>query len=166
MNSSSNEGSSAVAASDRRTDVDAVVDRLLQVVPRTMRRIRKEMRHAGTGTLTVPQLRALLYVRRRPGSGLAALAEHLGMTPPSASALVERLVRLGFVERVTDPAERRRIQLRLTTSGEEHVARAQVLVRFRLGADLAELPPAELARLADALELLAGLARDESERQP
>ena len=130
-----------------------------------MRRIRTEMRTAGTGSLTVPQLRALLFVRRVPGTGLAPLAEHLGMTAPGASGLVDRLVRAGLVDRTIDPDERRRIQLRLTPNGVEHVGRAHLLVRSRLSADLAQLSPAELGRLAAALEVLASLAPDDAGRE-
>jgi DNA-binding MarR family transcriptional regulator len=146
--------------------VDEVVDRILQVLPRTMGRIRLEMRTAGTGTLTVPQLRALLYVRRHPGAGLSPLAEHLGLALPAASGLVERLVRADLVERVTDPGERRRIQLRLTATGAGHVGRAHLLVRSRLSADLAGLSQAELTQLAAALEVLAGLAHDAPDERP
>lgn len=142
------------------------MDRILQVVPRTMGRIRKEMRTAGSGTLTVPQLRALLFIGRHPGSGLSPLAEHLGMALPSASALVERLVRVAFVERVADPDERRRIQLRLTALGEDHVERANLLVRSRLSADLGGLPAADLTRLAEALEVLAGLSGGAAQHRP
>jgi len=164
MNSSSEKPFARVRTSDPAADLDSVVDRILQVVPRTMGRIRMEMRTAGSGTLTVPQLRALLFIRRRPGSGLSPLAEHLGMTPPAASGLVERLVRADLVERATNPDERRRIQLRLTPAGAEHVGRAHLLVRSRLSADLADLSPSELGRLAVALEVLAGLAREETGR--
>jgi DNA-binding MarR family transcriptional regulator len=166
MNSSSGQPSFGAGATDRRAELESVVDRILQVVPRTMGRIRTEMRNAGTGTLTVPQLRALLFIRRRPGGGLSPLAEHLGMALPSASALVERLVRADLVERVADPDERRRIQLRLTARGEEHLSRAHLLVRSRLSADLAALPATELTRLAAALDVLAALSRDESSQRP
>ncbi len=164
MNSSSHERSTA--APGAATDVDEVVDGILQIVPRVARRIRLEMRAAGTGALTVPQLRALLYVRRHPGTGLSPLAEHVGLSLPSASGLVERLVRADLVERINDPDERRRIQLRLTPTGAEHVGRAHLLVRSRLSADLAELSASELGRLAAALDILARLGRDDAERRP
>jgi DNA-binding MarR family transcriptional regulator len=146
--------------------VDQVVDRILQVVPRTMSRIRAEMRTAGSGTLTVPQLRALLFIRRHRGSSLSPLAQHLGMALPATSGLVERLVQASLVERTTNPDERRRIQLNLTSTGTEHVERAQLLVRSRLRADLAAIPPTELDRLAASLEVLATLTREHEDRQP
>lgn len=165
MNSSLSEPSRPPTSRSSGATADEVADAILHVVPRMTRRIRTEMRTAGAGALTVPQLRALLYVRRHPGTGLAPLAEHLGSTPPGASGLVERLVRAGLVERTTDPDERRRIQLRLTPTGTEHVGRAQLLVRSRLSADLASLSANELTMLAAALELLAGIAGDEDRRQ-
>jgi DNA-binding MarR family transcriptional regulator len=118
------------------------------------------MRGRAPGDLTVPQLRALLHVRRRPGEGLSPLADHLGMSAPAASALVDRLVRAGLVDRAADPAERRRIQLRLTAEGSEQVARSHLAVRSWLRDELAHLTPAELEQLAGALEVLDGLAKD------
>jgi DNA-binding MarR family transcriptional regulator len=154
----------------RRTDppatVDQVVDRILQVVPRTMARIRAEMRTAGSGTLTVPQLRALLFIRRHPGASLSPLADHLGMALPATSNLVERLVQTDLVERTTNPDERRRIRLTLTATGREHVERAQLLVRSRLRADLTAISPTDLDGLAASLEVLATLAREAEDRQP
>ena len=101
-----------------------VADRVMEAVPAVMRRIRLAMRAdvAGQPGTTVPQLRALLFVRRHPGCSLSAMAEHLGMTLPACSGLAERLVRAGLLERTTDPQERRRVQLRLTSDGMERVA--------------------------------------------
>jgi DNA-binding MarR family transcriptional regulator len=136
----------------------ALADRILEVVPRSMRHIRAEMRTesiaAGGRPLTVPQLRALTWIRRKPGQGLSPLADHLGMSLPACSALVDRLVRAGLVERATDPTERRRIQLRLTPDGLEQVGRARLRVRTWLTGELAGREPSELAGLMGALDVL------------
>jgi DNA-binding MarR family transcriptional regulator len=166
MNSSPDQGLARKPTPGPRATVDDVVDRILQVVPRTMARIRMEMRTAGSNQLTVPQLRALLFVRRHPGASLSPLAEHLGMALPATSNLVERLVQAGLVERTTNPDERRRIQLTLTAMGADHVERAQLLVRSRLRADLTALSPTDLGRLAGSLEVLATLAREREGRRP
>ena len=47
------------------------------------------------------------------------LAEALGVGPSSASRLCDRLEALGFVERVTDPRDRREVRLQLTTAAKE-----------------------------------------------
>ena len=139
-------------------------DRLLEVVPRTMRRIREEMRARAARGLTVPQLRALLYLRRHPGAGLSVVAEHLGMSPPAASALVERLVRAGHLERATHPDERRRIQLRLTRRGLSHVTSAHEAARAWLTRELGQLDARDLARLGAALEVLDRIGATRAER--
>jgi DNA-binding MarR family transcriptional regulator len=166
MNSSPDQGLARNPTPSPQPTVDDVVDRILQVVPRTMARIRMEMRTAGSNQLTVPQLRALLFVRRHPGASLSPLAEHLGMALPATSNLVERLVQAGLIERTTNPDERRRIQLTLTARGADHVERAQLLVRSRLRADLTALSPTDLGRLAGSLEVLATLAREREGRRP
>jgi len=143
-------------------------DRILEVVPRLMRRIRREMRVAGSNGLTVPQLRALLYVRRHPAIGLSPLAEHLGMSASATSGLVDRLVRSGMLDRATDPDERRRIQLTLSPAGREHVEHAHQRTRAWLSRELAVLEPDELERLTAALDVLRVLGRtaDEPTRVP
>jgi len=152
MNSSSDVLLSGDAT--RAAELVQCADRLLEVVPRTMRRIREAMRARAARGLTVPQLRALLYIRRHPGAGLSALADHLGMSPPAASALVDRLVRAGQLERANHPDERRRIQLRLTRRGLAHVASAHDAARAWLTRELGQLEARELQRLGVALDVL------------
>jgi DNA-binding MarR family transcriptional regulator len=144
------------SSGDQTPDLAAVADRVLETVPRVMRRIRRAMRPSVSGdtATTVPQLRALLHVRTHPGCSLSALAEHLGMTSPACSGLVERLVRAGWLERTTDPRERRRVQLRLTASGMEQVARANLRARTWLVQGLTDLPVADLEALQATLGLL------------
>lgn len=152
MNSSRASVSGAIDAAV----VADIADRVLEVVPRAMRRIREQMR-AGASGLTVAQLRALLFIRRHPGTSLSALTDHLGISVPAGSALVDRLVLAGQVDRVTDPAERRRIRLDLTGTGAEQVGRAQVAARAWLHGELHRRSAVELEQLMDALAILDSL---------
>ncbi len=115
------------------------------------------MRHHSGLELTVPQFRALRYVQRHPGTDLTGLATHLGMSPSSASALVERLRRAGQIERSTDPDERRRIRIVLSTSGAEAVDRAVRGTRTWLSGELKALTPNERRDLEAALLVLTRL---------
>src|SRR5258708_20423511 len=45
---------------------------------------------------------------------LSDLANHMGVTPATMSLAVGRLVDQGYVTRVLDPIDRRKVQLRLT----------------------------------------------------
>src|SRR6185295_19425405 len=48
---------------------------------------------------------------------LTDLADHLGVTPATMSIAIGRLVDQGYVTRVLDPVDRRKVQLRLTAAG-------------------------------------------------
>jgi DNA-binding MarR family transcriptional regulator len=60
----------------------------------------------------------------RDGSRLTALAERSGLTKQSVGEAVADLERLGFVERVPDPADGRAKIIRLTPHGAEALAAA------------------------------------------
>jgi DNA-binding MarR family transcriptional regulator len=141
----------------RAEAISRCAELILDTVPRTMRLVRAEVRRDRPTGLTVLQLRALLFLQRRPGSSSSSLAEQLGISPPGCSALVERLVRAGHVERTTDPAERRRLQLHLTPAGEAIVTRARRRARAWLRGELAGLPDHELRELRQALVVLGQL---------
>lgn len=56
---------------------------------------------------------------RPEGSRLTELAERAGVTKPSMSEVIDVLVRLGYVERVPDPDDRRATLIRRTERGWE-----------------------------------------------
>jgi DNA-binding MarR family transcriptional regulator len=127
---------------------------VLEVVPTVMRYIRAQMRaHRGAG-LSVPQLRALLFVNRHQGAALGSLAEHLGLTPPSTSKLVEELVKRGLLERETSPADRRRLQLGVSPAGKRLLETVLKETHGRLSAALAGLGPGELLSVSQGLRAL------------
>jgi DNA-binding MarR family transcriptional regulator len=136
-------------------DASVLADRLLDVLSTASRRVKREMRRNSSPELTVPQFRALRYIERHPGTDLSSLAERLGMSDSSASALVERLARAGHVDRTPDPMERRRIRIELTRIGATVVGKAVLATRGWLSDELEAFEPLERQRLAEALELLA-----------
>lgn len=58
---------------------------------------------------------------------LSDLANHMGVTPATMSLAVGRLVDQGYVTRVLDPVDRRKVQLRLTDAGVRVTAANSVL---------------------------------------
>jgi long-chain acyl-CoA synthetase len=67
------------------------------------------------------------------------LAERMAVTPPSITALVDGLVKRGFVDRVPDPADRRRLPLHLTEDGARALREADAAVEARLEGVLAHV---------------------------
>jgi len=92
---------------------------LLEVVPIINREIRSEMRSRRSPDLTVPQFRTLAFVNRNVGTSLLEVANHLGLTPPSASRLVDGLIERSMITREDYPADRRRIRLTVTPRGQK-----------------------------------------------
>ncbi|MBI4306112.1 MAG: MarR family transcriptional regulator [Chloroflexi bacterium] len=119
-----------------------------------MRRIRKEMRQRTLLGLSVPQFRALNYLGRRPGTSLSELAEFLGLTPPSASKLVQKLVSYKVVARRVGQ-DRRRVRLTLTARGRAALDAARAETRQKLAESLEALSRKELVKLSASLRRLA-----------
>lgn len=82
-----------------------------------MRDIRTQMRSRRTPDLTVPQFRTLSFVNRNPGASLTQVADHIGITLPSMSKLVDDLLNKGLLKREEHPADRRRVKLFATPRG-------------------------------------------------
>ena len=136
------------------TSLDAAAQEILDTIPALMRRLREESRRYRPRSLTVPQARALGYIRRTPGTSLSGVAEHLGVTPATASALVERLVRLNLVRRGSDPKERRRSVLTISPEGRAILTWTTARIRETLRDDLRRLPERELDDIRRALASL------------
>ena len=95
------------------------VREVLDVVPFVMRALRAEFRKHRGNDLSIPQYRTLMFLRRSPGASLSDLAEHIGITLPSTSKLVDGLAERGLIDRQSSEVDRRRIVLTLTDSGAE-----------------------------------------------
>ena len=69
--------------------------------------------------LSVTDLDALHQLVGQPALGTVELAGRLGMTSASATVLVDRLERAGYVRRLRDEKDRRRVILEVTPETEE-----------------------------------------------
>jgi len=100
---------------------------------------------AAAAGLTPQQHQALLAIKSNPGRealNIREISERLLIRHHSAVELVDRLARMGMVEREPDPHDRRRVQVRLTVQGQRR---------------LAALSQAHLDELRAIRPLLAGL---------
>ena len=119
---------------------------VLETVPPVIA-IRSRMREGRPAGVSVPQFRALVYIRRHPGTDLSAVADHLGTSLPAASELVARMVRQDLVGRETDQASRRRICLTLSAAGSTYLKAAELRTTEWLMEVLGRLDPDRLAAL-------------------
>jgi len=127
--------------------------RLIEVVPLLTRHIRGELRNHTMPGLSLPQYRALTYLRRHPQASLTEVAAHLNRTPPTVSKMIQKLVDQGIIERRV-PSDRRRVCLSLSEEGVTALARAREETRQQLTENLRTLSQEELYALSVALNAL------------
>ena len=89
---------------------------------------------------------------------LNQVAEAVKRGAPAVSRAIDTLVRGGLVERQSDPANRRRLALRLTDAGQETL-RAPPAADRSLEGRLARLAASELRALERGIEILERLPR-------
>jgi DNA-binding MarR family transcriptional regulator len=127
---------------------------LMDTAPQIMQSIRVEMRRGRGSDISIPQFRTLRFIQCNPVSSLSNLAEYLGLTLPSASKLVDGLVKQGLIIRQESTADRRRLTLVLTQTGASIVDSARANARASLAGKLSRLSDNELETICQAMKLL------------
>jgi len=130
-----------------------------------MRFIRTEMRAHRQAPLTVPQFRALVLVRHNHDASLSALAEHLGLSLPAASRMVEGLVQRGLLGRQAQPGDRRRLSLSLTGRGRATCRTALKATQAALARRFGTLAAEDLVLVSRALSVLSRVFAPENCRR-
>jgi DNA-binding MarR family transcriptional regulator len=114
--------------------------------------------------VTLTQYRSLVVLASRGPQGVAALAEAVAVTPPTASRLVDRLVKKGLVRRRTDRQDRRQVRIALTETGRHLVDAVSARRRQEIAALLATIAPETQRSVVDVLSQLAEVAGEVPEQ--
>lgn len=80
------------------------------------------------------------------------VAKSVGRGAPAVSRAVDALVRAGYIDRVADPDNRRRLAMRLTDDGREFLTRPSP--SGILAGKLERLAPSEVRAIERAVEIL------------
>lgn len=135
-------------------DPEALAAALMEVAALIMREVRALMRSHRGASLSVAHFRALGYVRRHPACSLTAVADHLGLSVPATSRLVDALVADGLMVRQPSAHDRRFVTLQLSPEGERIQNEARSAAMHSLAARLEPLSPQHRAIIAQALDPL------------
>ena len=114
--------------------------------------------------VTLTQYRSLVVLASRGPQSVAALAEALAVTPPTASRLCERLVRKGLVRRRAGRHDRRQARVALTESGSALIDTVTARRRDEIADLLASIPPEDRRSVVVALRQLAASAGEVPEQ--
>jgi DNA-binding MarR family transcriptional regulator len=112
--------------------------------------------------LTISESQAVSYLLARGELGQGELGAALGFNSSSTTALVDRLERNEFAERVPDPHDRRRSLIRLSQSGRDALAE----VRSWMADAFADIPADDLARVTAAIATVSQGLRSTAESVP
>ena len=104
--------------------------------------------------LTPSQIHTILWLGQEE-LPMSEVARRLNATAGTMTGIVDRLEKLGFVERQRDAADRRVIRLRLTETGRTVCGRLDTLIEERIAALLGLLDEPDQAALVDIFEKLA-----------
>ncbi len=97
--------------------------------------------------------RALIALRRQPeGCNQAVLAERLGIEAPTLVRLLDRMEKQGWLQRQSDPRDRRSKRVVLTAASLELAESMEATVEELRAELLAGLDPAQLEAMIDILE--------------
>lgn len=130
-----------------RTTAVAAWESLFRAQVSVMRSLNAEF---PTGELSINEYDVLFNLSQQSDCGLRIrdLGEHLLLTQPSVSRLIDRLVARGFVAKSTDPGDARGVLVSLTDEGFD-VFRRVALIHIRsITRRMSALDQAELDALA------------------
>lgn len=94
-------------------------DRLSEIVPVIMKEFSaRQVNELYKGKITVPQFISMAFLEKQGQAKMKDLAGYMKVTTPAMTGMVERLVKVGYIHRVFDPADRRIIKVELTGKGK------------------------------------------------
>ena len=145
------------------TEQDSVVDAVLSASRVLVAIAARSLADAGE-EVTLTQYRSLVVLASRGPQSMAALAEAVAVTAPTASRLCDRLVKKGLVRRRTDRNDRRQVRIGLTEAGRQLIDTVSTRRRREITELLASIPPKTQRSVATALVELAKSAGEVPEQ--
>ena len=111
----------------------------------------------GFSELSMRQVSYLDAIARLEHPSFGELAEALGVTRPSVTALVGKLIHSGYVQKVQDGDDRRSFHIVLTPNGQQFTRIHQNMHQRVVQALIAHLDKAEIEQLTALLNKAVGL---------
>ena len=107
--------------------------------------------------ISVPQMELLRLIRLGGDHQIRDFAAFLGVSSAAASKNVDKLVRLGLVNRTVQDRDRRAVSLDLSGRGRSLVAKYEEHKQDRLRAAIGQMPAGDVSALARGLEQISFL---------
>lgn len=144
------------AALSRETDAERFVA-AWETFAAAIRRARSRAAERPDGMLTPAQFRLLAALEDAPSLSVGELAQEAGVSSPTATRMLDGLVRDGYAQRTPCDEDRRAVLVSLTPRGEQALHARWARLRERLEHASTELTAAEREQATQLLRRLAEL---------
>lgn len=136
---------------------NATTEKIIALIFNLGRSIRKQIQNENerAGELSVLQIEALRFVRGEKDVLMKDLAKHLFIAPPSATSIVDDLIRAKFVVRSEAGNDRRNISISLTAKGKKILQNCLQKKMEKVGKKIDLLSTAEKKTFLRLLEKLS-----------
>jgi DNA-binding MarR family transcriptional regulator len=135
---------------ERDERIYAIADDMFQTIPLLHRRVIRPDA-CGISPLS-PPISVLLVVKREGPISMTSIAHALSYSKQNLTKIVNQLVKEGFVERTSDPLDRRVQNIVLTEKGRSLMKERRERMKNKLMEDLSHLNDEELDYLYDTFE--------------
>ncbi len=100
-------------------DIDEFIDLIFVI-----NRLTKEGLENEKGSPSYIQLQALSFISRQKNPIIKRVAEHLNITQPSATFLINNLIKLELINRLYNAKDKRMVHLVISKKGERELAKS------------------------------------------
>lgn len=134
----------------------------LDFVPMAMLEIRSKLR-AHRESLSVPQFRILAALWQSSKTN-KELAEHIGVSVPTMSRMVQSLVDQELIEKSTAKVDRRELKIQLSSRGRTRYEKIRAQARQGLSEHFKKLNEEERELVSQAIELIQPWFENKTDR--
>src|SRR5438445_13882340 len=129
----------------------AIADRLHSAAIHLLRRVRKQDAATGEGPARLSALSVLVFAGPMTLGKLAAAEQ---VKPPTMTRIAAGLEKSGLAEKVTDPADARKVSIAATIKGKQLLLAGQRRRVQSLASELRRIPPEDFYTLQQAINVL------------
>ncbi len=115
----------------------------------------------GPPDVTVPQMHCLMAIRERGSISIKDLAQALLISPPSASAMVDRLVEVGAVVREQSPVDRRGVVVSVSEEGAQAIESVEGMILQGIEELIVKIGPEHAQMWYEAYKRIAEVLRED-----
>ena len=131
---------SGASSASLHADADRLADFVLFTQRSCILNLSNEL---NKGNVSFPQFFLLAYLSSEEYLKMSDIAKKMGHSTAAATGLVDRLEKLGYVERVHAAEDRRKIMVRITSRGVDLVSKMRGEIAMNLAEVMAEMDEEE-----------------------